>query len=309
MVFLMVWLSIVIVAYLFGAIANVLDKYLLGSKRISSAPVYAFYVGIFGLFAFMFAPFGLVVPSTDIMVLCLISGAMFLLGIMLLYFAIGRAQASRVVPVFGAVIPLVSFVLAASFGVERLTAPQVFGAALLVVGGLLISFDLPLRLGKKKFFSGFFHACGAGVLVAFAYLIFKDISGQENFVTWYIWTRVGIFIGALLLLADPVWRRKIFRSFFAAKNNGRHVAATGGIFVTNKIVGGLSTILVSYAISLGSVTLVNALVSLQYAFVLIIAVAIGSKLPHIFEERLYFWDWAQKIAAILIIAVGVYFIS
>lgn len=305
----MTWLLIVVSAYLFGALSNVGDKFLLGSKRISSAPVYAFYVGVFGLGAFILAPFGLSIPNGNIMLFCLVSGALFLIGITFLYFAIERAEASRVIPVFGAVIPFASFIIAAVFGIEKLTMMQIFGAALLIFGGLLISFDLPLKLGKEKFFSGFYHACAAGFIVAIAYLMFKHISNSESFITWYIWTRVGVFAGALALLFVPTWKKNIFNSFSSAKKNKTHAAKTGGIFIGNKIIGGTSTLLLTYAIKLGSVTLINSLVSLQYVFVLAIVAILSRTRAHIFQEKLLFWDWAQKIAAIGIIAVGMFLIS
>ena len=305
----MTWIIIVVGAYLFGALSNVGDKFLLGSKRISSAPVYAFYVGVFGLGAFLLAPFGLSIPTGNIMILCLVSGALFLAGITFLYFAIERAEASRVVPVFGAVIPLASFILAAIFSIEKLALIQVFGVALLIFGGLLISFDLPLKLGKRKFFSGFYHACAAGLIVAVAYLMFKHISESgEHFITWYIWTRVGSLFGAVGLLFVPSWRKNIFNSFSAAKKNKKHAAKTGGIFIGNKLVGGTGTLMLNYAIQLGSVTLINSLVSLQYVFVLAIVAILSRTRAHIFQEKLLFWDWAQKIVAIGIIAIGMFLI-
>jgi hypothetical protein len=66
--------------------------------------------------------------------------------------------------------------------------------------------------------------------------------------------------------------------------------------------------MLNYAIVLGSVTLINALVSLQYIFVLAIAGLFSRSHGHIFQEKLEFWDWAQKIAAIAIIAAGMFFI-
>lgn len=305
----MVWFAIVIGGYLFGAAANVLDKFLLGSKRISSAPVYAFYVGVFGLGALILAPFGLTVPSDNIIILCLISGAFFLIGILLLYLAIEIAEASRVAPVVGAVIPLVTFLISIILGLEKFSTWQIFGVALLIFGGLFISFDLPLKLGKKKFFAGFYYAAAAGFVLAVAYLIFKNISNHESFITWYIWTRVGSFLGALCLFLIPMWRKNILRSFHSAKKDRKQAISTGGIFLGNKIVGGVSTIMLNYAISLGSVTLINALVSIQYVFVLLIVAALSKTKAHIFQEKLLFWDWAQKIAAIFIIAIGMFLIS
>lgn len=304
----MAWFSIAIISYFFGAIANVLDKFLLGSKRISSAPVYAFYVGLFGLGAFMLAPFGLTIPNGSIMAWCLVSGLIFSFGVMLLFFAIERAEASRVTPVVGATIPIATFFLAIISGVEKLSVTEILGLLLLVFGGLLISFDLPLKLGKKKFFSGFYYAIGAGFFLAIAYLIFKDISNQESFITWYVWTRSGGFVGAGCLLFVPTWRKNIFKSFHSAKKNKKQAIATGGIFIGNKIMGGMSTLMLNYAISLGSITLLNALVSVQYVFVLLIVFFLSKTKAHIFQEKLLFWDWAQKVAAIAIIAIGMFFI-
>jgi hypothetical protein len=66
--------------------------------------------------------------------------------------------------------------------------------------------------------------------------------------------------------------------------------------------------MLAFAIKLGSVTLTNALVSLQYIFVLLLVGVFLRKHRNIFQEKLEFWDWAQKIAAMAIIAVGVIFI-
>ncbi|HOF42237.1 MAG TPA: EamA family transporter [Candidatus Moranbacteria bacterium] len=300
----MAWFFIATAGYFFGAIANTLDKFLLGSKRISSAPVYAFYAGLFGLGALLLAPFGFTVPDTYIICLCLISGLIFSGGILLLFFAFSKAEASRVAPVSGATIPLVTFILSWVFEMEKLHWLHILGMLLLIFGGLLISFDLPLKLGKKKFFSGFYYAFAAGFFLAVAYVIFKHISSSETFVTWYIWTRFGGFIGACLLFAIPLWRKNILKSFRSAKKDKKQTAITGSIFLGNKIAGGLSTLMINYAIGIGSVTLINALVSLQYVFLLMIVALFSTTHAKIFQEKILFWDWAQKIAAIFIIAAG-----
>jgi cytochrome c biogenesis protein CcdA len=51
------------------------------------------------------------------------------------------------------------------------------------------------------------------------------------------------------------------------------------------------------------------MVSLQYVFVLILVAIVSKKHKEIFAEKLSYWDWAQKIGAILIIAVGMVLIS
>ncbi|MEI7621465.1 MAG: DMT family transporter [Candidatus Moraniibacteriota bacterium] len=305
----MLWIFLTVGSYLLGAVANILDKFLLGSKRFSSAPVYAFLVGAFSLWALAFAPWGLHMVSFLTLLFCLASGAVFLFGILLLYFAIGKAQASRVVPVVGAVLPLATFGLAFVSQAEKFVPLQLAGIGLLVFGGLLISFDLPLKLGKRKFFSGFFFAVGAGILLAVAYTFFKTLSASENFVTWYVWTRVGGFLGALSLFLVPTWRQDILASFHFHRKNKKQALSTGAIFVSNKIVGGLSALLFNLALTLGSVTLINALVSVQYVFVLLLAWLVSQKYHQIFEEKLLFWDWAQKLGAIVVIGAGIFLIK
>lgn len=300
----MFWLTIVIGGYFFGAVANVLDKFLLGSKRISSASVYAFYVGLFGLGAFFLAPFGLTIPNNSIIMLCLIGGALFFIGILLLYFAFEKAEASRVAPIVGAIVPLVTFLFSIILGLEQFSVGQIWGVISLIFGGLLISFDLPVKIGKSKFFSGFYYACAAGFILAIAYLVFKNISNQEGFITWYVWTRVGSFLGSLVLLFIPLWRKNILNSFHSAKKNQKKAITTSGIFVGNKIMGGMSTLMLTYAIGLGSVTLTNSLVSVQYVFVLVIVAILSKTRARIFQEKLLFWDWAQKVASISVIAIG-----
>lgn len=305
----MTWIIVAISAYFLGAFAVLLDKFLLGSKRISSPQVYTFYMGIFGLGAFLFVPFGFNIPSNLQIAISLISGAIYIGGIFALNLSINKAEASRVTPVVFSVVPVATYLISFVVSDEKLTALQLAGVALLIMGGLLISFDLPLKLNKQKFFVGFYMSCLAGMLLAASYVMFKLVYVEQTFLNGFMWTRVGGFVGALLLLVVPVWRRAIFKSFTHAKKPSSEHVSTGGIFIGNKILGGLSSILLNRAFQLGSVTLVNSMVSLQYVFVLIFVAVAAKRHPKVFAEKLLFWDWAQKIGAIAIIATGMFFIS
>ncbi|MEI7890378.1 MAG: hypothetical protein WCI36_00255 [bacterium] len=305
----MSWIIIAISAYLLGAFAVLTDKFLLGSKRISSPQVYTFYVGIFGLGAFLFAPFGFAVPSADQIMLSLIAGAVYIAGIFAINISISKAEASRVTPVVFSVVPIVSYLISYAMGIEKLNILQIGGVALLVFGGLLISFDLPLKAKKQKFFVGFYSSCVAGALLAVSYVMFKFVYLEQTFLNGFMWTRIGGFLFALLLLVIPTWRKSIFKSFTGAKNPSKKTVGTGGIFIGNKVLGGASSILLNKAFSLGSVTLVNSMVSLQYVFVLVLVYVAAKKQPKVFAEKLFFWDWVQKIGAIVVIAIGMFFVS
>lgn len=296
-------------SYFLGALTVILDKFLLGSKRVSSAPVYSFYIAIFGLFALLFIPFaGFSVPSYRQIFLSLSGGALFSFGILALYFAIRKSEASRVSPIVGAIIPIVTYSLSLIFSSEKLVLVQLIGVALLIFGGLLISFDLPLKINKKKFFAGFYPSILAGFLLALAYFIFKFVYDEQSFFNGFIWTRIGAFLGAIGYFLIPGWRKDILKSLKNFKKAKKQEYQTGGLFVGNKVLGGISSILLNAAIAMGSVTLVNSLVSSQYVFILALAYFAHKKFPFVFEEKLLFWDWAQKIGAIILIGTGVVFI-
>jgi len=312
----MTWISVTVSAYLLGAVAVLLDKFLLGSKRIASAQTYAFYIGIFGMGTLLLAPLGFLYPSMRLSVpsinqiwLSMVSGILYMAGIATLYAAIKRAEAGRVTPVVFSVVPIATYIIALVLKSEHLSGAQVCGVGLLIIGGLLISFDLPLTLGKKKFFSGFYLSCLSGVFFAVAYVLFKFVYAEQHFFNGFVWTRAGAFVGALGLLLVPAWRKAITKSLANSKRPTRKHVHTGGIFVANKIIGGSSSIMINYALSIGSVTLVNAMVSLQYVFLLGMLWLVSKKYHHIFQEKLLFWDWAQKVTAIVIIGIGVYFVS
>lgn len=314
--FIVTWLILAIISYFFGALTVILDKYLLSSEKISLPATYAFYVGIFGMGVLIFWPLGfffhsfiLKFPSFQQFLLSMESGCFFLFAITALYFAIKKSEASKVTPVVFSVVPMVTLLLSIIMGTEDFSMSKLWGITFLIFGGLLISFDLPLKLKKKKFFAGFSLSLWAGLLLGVSTFLLKLVYLEQNFFNGYFWTRFGAFCGAFFLLLHPVWRKGIIKSFKHAHKNKQENVKTGGIFVVNKIFGGSSSALLNLAIGFGSVTLISSMISLQYVFVLVIAVLASQKMPGIFEEKLLFWDWMQKIAAIAVIAVGMFLIS
>lgn len=303
------WLVITVIAYFLVALEVILDKFLLSSKRVSHPAIYAFYSGALSLFAVVFIPFGVHWLSPRLMVLSLLAGAVFTYGILALFFAIKENEASQVMPVVGAMIPLTTFFLSWLFLKERLAEIQIWGVALLILGGLLISFDLPLKIKKKKFFAGFELSVLAGFLLAVAFTSFKHFFDKNNFITVFTWTRVGLFVGALSLLLEPEWRRIIMGSLGGFKGGQKENHQTGALFVLNKILGGVGSILTNYAIKLGSVTIVNALVALEYGFIFIFSLFFSIWFPVAFKEKRTWPDMAQKIISIIIITSGIVMVS
>ena len=111
------------------------------------------------------------------------------------------------------------------------------------------------------------------------------------------------------MFAFPVFRKNIissFRNLFEKrKKKQKRNAGTIALFILNKIFGGSSSILLNYAIFLGSVSLIQAMSSIQFVFILTLVGIASIKYRRMFNEKLCFWDWAQKIGAVIIIAAGI----
>ncbi len=303
------YVVIAIFAYFLVALEVILDKFLLSSKKVSHPSIYTFYVGMMSLFALFLFPFGFHLIGLRRALLSILSGIVFTYGILCMFFAINKSEASRVTPVVGAIVPIVTFVLSVFFLSERLRSVQIIGVIALIVGGLLISFEFPLHINKKKFFHGFWYSIGAGVLLAIAFTWFKHFFEHDNFANVFIWTRIGLFFGAVSLLSYRPWGKKIVNSFGRFKNPSKEHYETGSLFVANKTLGGIGSILTNYAIALGSVTIVNAMVSVEYVFILIFGLSLSFKFPKIFQEKEDFLGIFQKIISIIIISAGIVLLS
>jgi drug/metabolite transporter (DMT)-like permease len=298
------WILIAILSYFLTALAVILDKFMLSGKKVSHPAVYAFYSGVLSFFTLLiFAPFGFHQISFSSALANFLGGALFLFGILFIFYAIEKSEASRAMPVIGAAIPIISFFIGLAFLGEKLQLLNIFGLVLLIGGGFFMSFNFSKKSGAK-FFSEFGHSILAGIFLALSYVIFKKLYTTDNFINVFIWTRMGVFLGALLLLLFSSFRNRIWESFKNFKKKEKENSETGLLFIFNKLLGGAGSFLFNYAISLGSVTIVNALVATEYVFIFIIGIILSFWFASIFQEEKNWRTILQKIIAIVVIGVG-----
>jgi len=310
------WIAISLTAYLFMALCFILDKFLL-KKRIPKPSVYAFYMAIFSAGAVVLIPFGVRWMGWILSLKAIFFGMVFIWALIYFYKAVKKNEISKVAPLVGTVTQIATFFLAVIFLNQHITVLSLAGLVLLIVGGFLVSFDLPLNY--KSITKGLIYSIESGVLFAIAYGgfnytydEFRVLFGNEKvFINGFFWTRVGLVLGGFSLLWVNNYRKEIKNSIFG--RNKKHKESrnmkTISLFVLNKIFGGSSSILVNSAIFLGGTLFVQALSSVQFVFVLILATIMALKRPDVFEEKLYFWDWMQKIGAIILIGGGIVLVS
>ncbi|MEK7647013.1 MAG: EamA family transporter [Patescibacteria group bacterium] len=292
------WILVAVAAYFFGALSFIGDKLIL-SRIVTSPLVYAFYAGVLSVFAALLFPFDMIWPGTAQFLLSLVAGVIFLFALLALFVALKSGEVSRVLPVVGGLTPV--FVYLGSYALlgEQLTFMQTVALVFLVVGGVLISME---RAPWSFFGIPAWHNILMPVLAALLFGIFyvsvKYVFTHQPFLSGFIWTRLGSFAGALILLVPKSNREVIFNSVRTLN------ARVGGFFIANKILAGIAFLILNYAIYLGSVTLVNALQGVQYFFILAFSIFLSARIPQFFEEKITRSIIMQKISAILLTGIG-----
>jgi drug/metabolite transporter (DMT)-like permease len=287
----MTWLFIVILAHLFYALVFIIDKYIL-SQPLPHPIVYAFYVGILGIFILVLIPFGFHFPSGREIILVLLAGLADLLAAILFYKALNLDEVSRIIPFSGGFLAIFILILSSLTIGERLTSHQYLAFILLVLGSLLISFKRKILFQKA-----FGLALLSSFLAAIFWVITKYIFIKTSFISGLIWIRTGAALMSLVLLIPSKNRELIFRKTKELK------IRTVKFFISDRVLSILAGFLMYLAVFMGSVTLVNSLKGLQYVFILILALLFFRKIPDLREQ----FDGkiiTQKIIAIILIGLG-----
>ncbi|MFH0906674.1 MAG: DMT family transporter [bacterium] len=292
----MTWLYIALIAHFLFAIVFILDKFLL--SKISISPIaYVFYTGILQILVLFLIPFGFALIPFKQVIISFISGALFVFAVYIAYKAIQIGEVSKITPIIGGGNAIFTLILTYLFLAERLSFYQFISFFLLVFGGMIMIW--PKKDSSNK---GSFNALAIAILSAFlfaiSFVLTKIIFNYQPFVNGFIWTRLGGVLGALIILFWPGNFRKILKTTKEIR------LKTGCFLISNKALSAIAFILLNYAIFLGSVSLVNALQGVQYAFLFIVAIIISVKFPQILKEQISQGVILQKIMAILLICFG-----
>ncbi|HCC22834.1 TPA: hypothetical protein DF272_01495 [Candidatus Falkowbacteria bacterium] len=291
----MLWLIITISAHILNALVFVLTKALL-EKYITNEKVFAILIGILGLAAFALAPLGLTLPSFLNFTIDILAGAAFVWALYFFYLVLKKFDASTVVPVSGASVPIFTFILSFIFLHERLSLREVMAFGLLIIGTVVIS------LAKSKHplsWKAFYIAVLSGFTFALSYFLTKFAYDTHDFVSAFVWMRAGSLIGALVLLLDSKARAATW--MIVRKTSIKVKISILGVMA----LAAAAFVLLNWGISLASVSLVNALQGVQYAFLIIIVILGNLFLPKLIKEKIRGWALAQKILAIVFIGGGI----
>jgi len=292
------WILITIFAHFLNATVVIIDKHIVSNTALKPV-AYTFFSGVFQiLFLALIPVVGFTMPESRLFIIGIANGALFIFALLVFYKALKLGEASIVMPVVGATIPVFTVLLSYIIFGELLAAGQFMAFSFFVAGGFLLSSKLDH--GKFSMAKGFLLAVLAGFLFALYYTLIKYLYLQMSFFDGFFLFQFGGFLGAMLLLASKQNREKIFSAPETIKKR------TACLFVPNKILAALAATLIFYAISIeeSKIAIINSLQSIQYVFILLFAIVLSKKFPKLYHEQAGGKIIFQKIFAIILIGIG-----
>lgn len=263
------WLLIAIFAQFLFAVSILIDRQIVVRAQHIGKPIaYAFYTSLLSGFVVVLIPFGVSWPSEHVLIHSLIQAFTFVSGIFFLYSALKLSRASDAAPVIGAVSAFTSLVLAGLLIEGDLPSSFFLPVLVLAAGTALISH---FRLSRRAVL----YCILSGLSLGATIFLFKLIVIETTFLNGFFWTRLLSALVALLLLIVPPLRTAIL-------HGGKHSSSGAKLLVIgNKINAGAASALTSFAVSLGSVSVVNALSGLQFVFLYFFALLFSKRMPEL----------------------------
>ncbi|MDF1496991.1 MAG: EamA family transporter [Patescibacteria group bacterium] len=310
------WVLIALLGHAFNGVAFIIDKILLNNAFKRSA-TYAGLVGLLSIFAIVLAPWVIDWPQGMTLFLTIVSGISFTTALWAFFAALSRGEASRVVPVISAFIPMLTLAGTTIFLHERLGTYELIGFFLLIVATVILSSGKSSeRLTKQALIlSG-----SSALLFAIMSVTIKAIYDDVGFLSGFVSTRVIAAITALIIVVilDAKAGQEIMTIFGINKKDKKAPINKGGskggmilkpktaalLAIFGQTMGGLGFVGVQYAISIGSAAIVNSLQVMQFALLVIVAFIFKSKAKTLLGESLNKSVILKKAIALIIMAVG-----
>lgn len=294
---MLTWLLVIILAYFFFSLSSLGDKLILAGPPNPKS--YTFYVGLLNILAIFAIPFaGLKIPNSDILPWIVIEAIVFVMGLYFMFSAVEKFEVSKVAITIGATQPIfIFFVSWLFFGYQVMSKTSFLAFILLFIGNVIISFDKRLQITNKYLKITVLTS----LIFSLDYVLLKYIFLNFSFLQGFIWTRIFIFLIALVFLLNKGARKEIFKKTNYSNNN------LSALFFSTQIFGGIATILQSFALSLAPVVflpILNSLKGIQYVFLFIITSFLSLFFPKILKEEISKKIIIKKIASTVLIVVG-----
>lgn len=293
-------LPFTLAAYFLNGVSVLTDKFLL-SNKITNPLIYIFYISVFSLVALVLIPFTKI-PSFHVFLLASISTILWTLGLYALYKALCVGLVTRVVPIIGALIPILLLFYASYTG--TISASQMMAVIILIFGILFLTlFEMRGKMNREEIV----YELVSAVLFSISYIFLHQAYLLEHFFTVFVWSRVILVPIGLLILFLPSTRHIVFGT--KEKHPFSFNSKSGMLFLMGQAAGGASELLLTFSVSLANPALVNSLQGSQYVFLFIASLFLAKKYPKIFAEQHERWAVVSKVFGIVLVGLGLYIMA
>lgn len=303
----MTWFGYALSAITLFSLSNHIDKYLVSRylKGVHPGSLILF-SSLFGIVAC--GVLALVRP--DVLMVSIGSAGLLLLAAtlsttaLIIYLYVARVEEMSVISPLWQMIPVIGYGLGYVFLGEVLSSQQLFAGVLILLGALLVSFDVEssrMPRFKHHIFLWMFVTC---TLMALSGIVFKYVALEESFARSAFWNYAGVTcIGILLFLFVHPYREQ-FLSVFRQNKKG-----VIGLNFFNEVLGTGGGLLMAFATLLAPITLVWIVGAASPFMTFLWGVLFTLFLPRLAQERLTPRVVSQKLIAMTIILIGAYLLN
>lgn len=300
------WLVLSLTAAVLWGGVSVVDKVIL-EKYIPNPLLYAFFMGAYGLISALVVSWIVPIqiwPIGATLLACL-SGALYLLYILLYFAALGRNDTAIVVAL-GQITPIFAtlwdyLILGEVFGVTTY-----LGVIIVVLGTLFISLEYSHDSVKTSI-----RLNSAALQLMIAACFVRSLSdlmlkyALTELTSWdgFFWPRWGIFAGTLVILVFHPGRQQWS---VAIKTIGLRVNL---LILVSEIIALGGTLAITLAYDRGPLTLVSASSSIQPLFILLFIWAVNLIKQGTIPERATLKQCIPRLLPLLVIIFGAYLLG
>jgi drug/metabolite transporter (DMT)-like permease len=293
------WFVFALLAGLFMAVVNILDKFVL-EKWARHPMVPVLLLGVFNLFpaAAILLVQGWAPLSFHQVILIAAAGAALLLMTLFYFAAAAREEISRVVPLMFLSPLFVALLAWVSLG-ETFAVRQYLGIAALIAGAVLVSSRFPFSFRRGR---AFWLMLLASLSISVFFVLVKHLLNSLDY-----WSVFGLTRLSMTLLMLPLYFVYFPQLRDTLKAHGIRVV---GVMALDQNIALAANLLITIAAAAGPITLVNALISTQPFFVLLFAVTLSRFFPQLLlGEETQRSTVVQKLLALALMFAGVWLIS
>lgn len=286
------WFLLAIAAQFLSAVTVTIDKFLVSrSVQMGKPLVLTFYIAVLSSFVLVLVPFGVSLPTQFAALAAIGSGIAFVTALYFQFAAFQHTRVSDAAPVIGAVSVLTTLALAYFWIDGDVSSAMLVPILFLILGiGIISRMHFAVHALRNALIAGL----GFGCMFFCAKLVFNEL----DFMNGFFWTRMASVGVALTLLVHPAARAAILHG--ARRSSGQ----AKGLLVVTKVVGSSAGVLTALAVSLGSVSVVNALSGIQFVFLFFFALLFTAYIPRLKENSAEGHGGWHTLVGVISIAAG-----